>query len=77
MKVNPNTMQKALADIEAEGLIYTERTNGKFVTENKNVIETKKNEMAKQKVKKYIEDMNKIGIDLNEAVNYLKEMGGK
>ena len=31
-KVNPNTMQKALAELEETGLIYTERTNGKFVT---------------------------------------------
>ena len=34
-KVNPNTMQKALSELESEKLIYTERTNGKFVTENK------------------------------------------
>ena len=35
IKVNPNTVQKALAEIENQKLIYTERTNGKFVTENK------------------------------------------
>ncbi len=34
MKVNPNTMQKALAELENEQLIYTERTNGKYVTED-------------------------------------------
>ncbi len=76
-KVNPNTMQKALADLEVEGLIYTERTNGKFVTENKNLIEKKKKEIAKEKVKSYLTDMGKIGITFEEAVNYLKEMGGK
>ena len=38
-RVNPNTMQKALAELEDEGLIYTERTNGKFVTDNKELIE--------------------------------------
>ena len=38
-KVNPNTMQKALVELEDEGLVYTERTNGKFVTENKELIE--------------------------------------
>ena len=77
MKVNPNTMQKALLEIEEEGLIYTERTNGKFVTKDHKLIEKKKKEMAKEKVKNYIDDMSKIGIDLEEAVNYLKEMGGK
>ena len=76
-KVNPNTMQKALADLEEEGLIYTERTNGKFVTENKNLIEEKKKDFAKEKVKNFFKDMDKIGISYDEAVNYLKEMGGK
>ena len=34
--VNPNTMQRALAQLEAEGLVYTERTTGRFVTEDYN-----------------------------------------
>ena len=76
-KVNPNTMQKALADLETEGLIYTERTNGKFVTENKNLIEKKKKDLAKEKVRNFFKDMDKIGISLDYAVNYLKEMGGE
>ena len=39
MKVNPNTMQKALNELENQKLIYTERTNGKFVTEDEELIE--------------------------------------
>ena len=42
MKVNPNTMQKALAELEDEKLIYTERTNGKYVTEDEKLIEKTK-----------------------------------
>ena len=75
-KVNPNTMQKALAEIENEGLIYTERTNGKFVTENKELIEKIKKEMAEEKVKNYLNDMNNIGINYKEAIKYLQEIGG-
>ena len=41
-KVNPNTMQKALSELESMKLIYTERTNGKFVTEDKELIELAK-----------------------------------
>ena len=37
-KVNPNTMQKALAELESMNLIYTERTNGKYVTKDQKVI---------------------------------------
>ena len=71
-KVNPNTMQKALAELEEEGLIYTERTNGKFVTENKELIEKIKIELAKEKVKKFINDVNDIGITCEEAIQYLQ-----
>lgn len=72
-KVNPNTMQKALTELENLKLIYTERTNGKFVTKNKKVIEKVKNEYAKEIANKYFESMNKIGIDKARAINYLYE----
>ena len=77
MKVNPNTMQKALVELEDEKLIYTERTNGKYVTEDEKLIEKVKNELAKEKVENYINSMNSIGICFDEAVKYLQELGGK
>ncbi|MBR5227944.1 MAG: GntR family transcriptional regulator [Clostridia bacterium] len=77
LKVNPNTMQKALVELENEGLVYTERTNGKFVTQNDNLIENLKKKMAEEKVNKYLEDMLDLGIDNKEALKYLKEIGGK
>ena len=49
MKVNPNTMQKALAELEDEKLIYTERTNGKYVTEDEKLIEKVKKEISTRK----------------------------
>lgn len=76
-KVNPNTMQKALTELEDEKLVYTERTNGKFVTEDVKLIEKIKKELAKQKVKKYFDDMEKLGINKQDAINYLEELGGK
>ena len=76
-KVNPNTMQKALVELENEGLVYTERTNGKFVTSNKKLVQKVKNELAKEKVTKYINDMKDIGIEYKDAVEYLQEFGGK
>ena len=71
-RVNPNTMQKALSELEAEGLVFTERTNGKFVTNNKDVIDRIKNELAKEKVEKYLLDMKNIGIDYDEAIKCLQ-----
>ena len=75
-RVNPNTMQKALVELEEQGLVYTERTNGKFVTDNKNLIEKIRKELAKEKVNNYINDMKNIGITYQEAIKYLQELGG-
>ena len=75
-RVNPNTMQKALMELEEEGLVYTERTNGKFVTNNEKLIEKIKKELAEEKVNNYLKDMKNIGITYQEAVIYLQELGG-
>ena len=53
-EVNPNTIQKALNELEEMGLIYTERTNGKFVTENALVIDHIKNKTIKEKISSII-----------------------
>lgn len=76
-RVNPNTMQKALVELENDELIYTERTNGKFVTLNNKLIEKMKKELAKEKVNNYLNDMKNIGITYEESISYLQELGGK
>lgn len=70
-KVNPNTMQKALIELEEEGLIYTERTNGKFVTNNQKIIDKIKKDYAQNIIDEYFSNMKKIGINKNEAIDYL------
>ena len=77
MKVNPNTMQKALNELENQKLIYTERTNGKFVTEDEKLIQNIKKELAKEKVNNYLDSMNSIGISFEESLKYLQELGGR
>lgn len=77
LKVNPNTLQRALLELESEGFIYTERTNGKYVTDNKKFIDNKKREYAKDKVMKYFDDMKELGFDKDETLSYIKEMGDK
>lgn len=73
MKVNPNTMQKALSELESEGLIYTERTNGKFVTEDSAQIERIKEKLASDKVASYLDSMKSIGLSYEDALEYLKK----
>ena len=75
-KVNPNTMQKALSELEDLKLIYTERTNGKFVTKDKELINKFKEEYAKEISNKYFLNMKSIGFDKEETIDYLKKLGG-
>ena len=75
-KVNPNTMQKALLELEQQGFIFTERTNGKIVTSDVQLINKYKKEYADELSKKYIYSMRNIGFEPCEAVKYLEKLGG-
>ena len=75
-KVNPNTMQKALAELESMNLIYTERTNGKFVTQDETVIEKLKDEYAMTLAKSYFQGMKRIGLGKAESIKYLERIDG-
>ena len=59
--VNPNTMQRALAQLEAEGLVRTERTTGRFVTEDTALLEKLRDETARAVTSEYLEKMRGIG----------------
>ena len=76
LKVNPNTVQKALVELESIGLVFTERTNGKFVTEDIALIEKYKQEYANIVTQKYIETMAKIGFNKDEILLHIKDLGG-
>jgi len=75
-KVNPNTMQKALVELEELKLIYTERTNGKYITTNEKLIEKYKKEYATELSSKYFSNMSNIGFNKEETIEYLKHLGG-
>lgn len=77
MKVNPNTMLKALLELEKEQLIYTERTNGKYVTSNQDLISYVRSNIANEIVHNYLNKMQIIGLDYQEALKYLQNIGGK
>ena len=71
-KVNPNTMQKALIEFEENGLIKTERTNGKFVTEDENIINKIKNDYADNLTQNYLSEMISLGITKQEIKERIK-----
>ena len=71
-KVNPNTMQKALAELESMNLIYTERTNGKYVTKDQKIIDKLKDEYAITLAKSYFQGMKRIGLGKADSIKYLE-----
>ena len=76
-KVNPNTMQKALVELEELKLVYTERTNGKYVTNDQKLIEKYKKKYAEEISNKYFSSMKSIGFDKKNAIKYLKQLEGE
>lgn len=77
LQINPNTIQKALQELENLELIYTERTNGKYVTSSKKNIGKTKKEMTNEKIIEFITDMANLGISKEEIIKNLLELGEK
>ncbi|MEG0874208.1 MAG: GntR family transcriptional regulator [Clostridiales bacterium] len=72
--VNPNTAQKALTQLETEGLIITNRTSGKFVTENTELIKGLKDDFAKAVVLNFLIKMTSIGFTDPEILTYVEKI---
>ena len=70
--VNPNTMQRALAQLEAEGLVRTERTSGRFVTEDTDLIEQLRASAARNIAADFLEKMRSIGYTPQQAADLLR-----
>ena len=70
-EVNPNTMQKALAELENQGLLHTHRTAGRSVTENRQMIDNMKNDLARAQVDAFFEGMKAIGVEAGEAAKLI------
>ena len=71
--VNPNTMQRALAELERDGLVYSQRTTGRFVTEDKTMIETAKRSLAERHVKTFLAAMLRLGFQREEIMTLLRQ----
>lgn len=71
--VNPNTMQKVLSELERSGLIYSQRTSGRFITEDKELIHQMKKELAAAEVSAFVAHMKQLGITPEEIRQLLAE----
>ena len=72
-KVNPNTMQKALSELERMGLVRTERTSGRFITDDKEMIINMKKEVAESEIAAFLEKMKSLGFDKEEVIKIIQE----
>lgn len=75
--VNPNTMQRALAELERDGLVYSQRTAGRFVTEDNTMIHQAKRSLAGRHVKAFLEAMLRLGFRREEIINLIEQELGE
>lgn len=72
--VNPNTMQKALAELEKTGLVFAKRTSGRYITEDHTIIEELKSSLAQKKIREFLQSMENLGISRQETAALLAEI---
>ena len=73
-KVNPNTMQKALSELEKLGLVRTERTSGRFITDDSGKIAAMRKELAESEIGSFLEKMKTLGFSNVEVVSLISEL---
>lgn len=71
--VNPNTMQRALQELEREGMVFSQRTAGRFVTEDVKLIEGAKRAFAAEHIRVFLEGMGTLGYSREEILGLLQE----
>lgn len=73
LKINPNTISKALKELENLNIIYAKRGIGNFVSEDEDKIRSLKEDILKKITTNFIENLKKLGITLNEVKNILNK----
>lgn len=73
-KVNPNTIVKSLYFLENEGLIYTDRTNGKYITNDKDLLRNNKEQYLKLKLNNFLNDLKLMGYNKEDVIKLLMEV---
>lgn len=75
--VNPNTVQRALSELERSGLVFSQRTAGRFVTEDAQRIEQERLKLAEERAKDFLSAMEKLGYNRIQTVMLLEKMRGE
>jgi len=70
--VNPNTMQRALTQLESEGLLYTQRTNGRFVTEDETVMKKLRSDLSETYIRELFRNLERLGMNRKDIVEAVR-----
>lgn len=73
--VNPNTMQRAMAELEREGLVFSQRTSGRQVTENLELIKDAKLSLAEKHLESFMNAMGELGLGQDEIIKLIMTAG--
>jgi DNA-binding transcriptional regulator YhcF (GntR family) len=72
--VNPNTMQKALSELERTGLIYTNRTSGRLITSDTKLIEDLRKQSARSQIIEFVDRMMLLGFQPDEILQLIEQV---
>ncbi len=73
--VNPNTMQKALAELERSNLVHSARTSGRFITEDTVMIDKMRENLAKAQIQEFFEKMKQMGFNQEKTILFMQQIG--
>ena len=73
--VNPNTMQRAMAQLETDGLVITNRTAGRTVTDREEVLSEMRRHLALERTEEYLDDLRSLGFGREEAPEMIRREG--
>ena len=71
-KVNPNTIQRVFLELEREGITYSQRGIGTFVSEGKELLERLRTTQGKKYTLRFVNEMKELGMAKDEVMEYLK-----
>ena len=75
--VNPNTMQRALSELERSGLVFTQRTSGRYITQDQALIQAAKQALSQQEAETFLRRMAALGLDRSQSLEILQEITTK
>lgn len=73
-QVNPNTVQRALSELERLNLVKSDRTIGRFVTDDQSLIQSLKEQMIMDKVNTFVSELDQLKVSQEDSINYLKQV---